>query len=261
MADFLLSELRESRAARGLSQDDFGRLINYSGSHVSAVECGNRAPTKEYVEKVDEALGTGGIYTRLLRRVLTIDAAPVWLREWIEIEREAASLLWFEPAYVPGALQTPDYARATLAGGRFTPEEVEQRTVSRLERQSLLSREPAPLIVFVLDEAVLRSGPDSPGLMHAQLQRLVDSAELPTVQLHVVPASAGLYLGKAGAFILAEMPDGSRVAHVDTQLNAQIVSGPADIASLGKAWEAVRSEALPRRQSLDLIKEAAKTWT
>lgn len=255
------TELRVARSGRGLSQDEFGKLLNYSGSHVSAVECGNRAPTKEYVAKVDEALRTGGVYGRLFRKVIAVDAAPAWLREWIEWEREAASLLWFEPAYVPGALQTTTYARATLAGGRFTPEEVEQRVASRLERQSLLSREPAPLVVFVLDEAVLRSGPDAPGVMREQLERMTEEAALPHVHLHVVPSSAGLYLGRAGAFILGETPDGTRVAHVDSQLNAQIVSGPADIASLAKVWEAIRSEALPRRQSLDLIKEAAKTWT
>ncbi|RAO57040.1 hypothetical protein LUPAC06_03227 [Micromonospora saelicesensis] len=40
----------------------------------------------------------------------------------------------------------------------------------------------------------------------------------------------------------------------------QIVDAPADVAKLAKTWEIVRNEALPRRQSTELIKEVAKSW-
>ncbi|SCL22074.1 helix-turn-helix domain-containing protein [Micromonospora inyonensis] len=259
---YVLSELRLFRASLGLSQDDFGRTIGYSGSHVSSVETGGRPPTKEYMKAVDEAYETGERFGRMLRELAQLDSTPTWLREWIEFEREATTLRWFELAYIPGLLQTERYARATLVGGRFGADEVEQIVASRLERQAILSRKQPPQLIAVLDEAVLRRPVlDQPGLMAEQCDHLATLAAEEHIQVHVVPADAGMYLGLAGQFIIAELPDGARVAHADNQLTAQIVDAPGDVAKLAKTWEIVRNEALPRRQSFELIKEVAKSWT
>ena len=118
--DYVLGELRLFRASVSLSQDEFGRRIGYSGSHVSSVETGCRPPTKEYMGAIDSHFDTGGRFERMLRELAPLDVNPTWLREWIEFEREATTLRWFELAYVPGLLQTERYARATLTGGRFS---------------------------------------------------------------------------------------------------------------------------------------------
>ncbi|MET7803147.1 helix-turn-helix domain-containing protein [Micromonospora chersina] len=260
--NYVLGELRLFRAALGLSQDDFGRTIGYSGSHVSSVETGGRPPTAEYMKAVDEQHHTAGRFGRMLRELGRLDTTPAWLREWIEFERDAATLRWFELAYIPGLLQTERYARATLAGGRFSPKDVDQAVASRLDRQSILDRERPPQLIAVVDEATLRRPVlDQPGLMAEQLEHLVEQAGREHIQVHVVPLDAGMYLGLAGQFIIAELPDGARVAHADNQLTAQIVDAPADIAKLAKTWEIVRNEALPRRQSIELIKDVAKSWT
>ncbi|WP_406075426.1 helix-turn-helix domain-containing protein [Micromonospora sp. NBC_01638] len=260
--DYVLEELRLFRAGFGLSQDDFGRGIGYSGSHVSSVETGCRPPTKEYMRAVDAHHETNGRFQRMLERLAQLDAEPAWLREWIEFEREATTLRWFELAYVPGLLQTDRYARATLAGGRFDVEDIDRIVASRLERQSILQRPRPPQLIAVLDEAVLRRPVlDQPGLMAEQCEHLAQLATAEHIQVHIVPADAGMYLGMGGQFIIAEMPDGERVAYADNQLTAQIVDASADIAKLAKTWEVVRNEALPRRQSIELIKEVAKSWT
>lgn len=260
--NYVLGELRLFRVSVNLSQEEFGRKIGYSGSHVSSVETGGRAPTREYTKAIDDQFATGGRFERMLRELAPLDTHPVWLREWIEFEREATTLRWFELAYLPGLLQTERYARATLAGGRFTPEECDRIVASRLERQAILSRQRPPQLIAVVDESVLRRPVlDAPGLMAEQVDRLVELAALEHVQLHVVPVDAGMYLGLAGQFIIAELPDGTRVAHADNQLTAQIVDAPADVARLAKTWEIVRNEALPHRQSIERIKEVAKSWT
>jgi transcriptional regulator with XRE-family HTH domain len=130
-ATFLMDELRRTRIAANLSQEDLGKLINYSASHVSAVETGARSPRADYLAAVDEALHTGGLFTRVLDEVVILDHALPWLRDWILIEREARALRWFEPTWVPGLLQTEAYARATLAGEMLTPDEVDQLVGSR----------------------------------------------------------------------------------------------------------------------------------
>ncbi|MGI5146621.1 Scr1 family TA system antitoxin-like transcriptional regulator [Plantactinospora sp. CA-294935] len=84
---------------------------------------------------------------------------------------------------------------------------------------------------------------------------------MPSVQVHVVPSDVGLYPGLAGSFIIATMEDNRQYGHLDHQIGTDIIERPGDIANLARSWEAVRSEALPNRQSLDLIKEVAKRWT
>ncbi|MEU8425552.1 MULTISPECIES: helix-turn-helix domain-containing protein [Micromonospora] len=261
--DYVLEELRLFRAGLGLSQDELGRAIGYSGSHVSSVETGGRPPTREYMSAVDEAYKTGGRFGRMLRELSKLDHTPAWLRQWIEFEGEATLLRWYEPAFVPGILQTEAYARTTLAsGGLLLPEEVDQRVASRLDRQSILTREaPAPLVA-VLDVMVLRRKVnDQPDVMAEQVAHLAKMAELPHVHIHVVTEDAGVYSGLQGGFILATLGDGSVVAHLDHQVRAQVVNLTDDLATLQRVWEAIRGDALSRRQSLQLIKEAAQTWT
>ncbi|GIG86502.1 hypothetical protein Pen02_14380 [Plantactinospora endophytica] len=185
----------------------------------------------------------------------------MWLRGWIEWEREATALRWYELAWVPGLLQTEAYARATLAGESLTADETDRLVSSRVGRQAILQRDRPPLFVAVMDESVLRRHVDGDkALMREQLERIIACAQLPAVQVHVVPANVGMYPGLGGPFILADLPDGVRAAHVDSQVRAQIVDGTADIATLARRWERIRGKALSEEQSLDLLREVARSW-
>lgn len=187
---------------------------------------------------------------------------PPWLREWVDWEREATALRWFEHAWVPGLLQTEAYARATLRGEPLTPAEVDDLVASRTERQSILHQERPPLLVAVVHEQVLyQSAYGDRGLMREQVDHLLKSATLPTVQVLVVPRDIGMYPGLGGGFIIAELPGRQRVAHVDSQAKAQIESDADEVATLNHRWERIRSEAFPRSQSIDLIRKAAGSWT
>ncbi|MET7969990.1 DUF5753 domain-containing protein [Micromonospora sp. NPDC005305] len=228
---------------------------------MSAIETGCKPPTLSYLAAVDEALATGGYFATLWDELVKGDAAPVWLREWIEIEREAIALRWYEHAFVPGLLQTEGYARATFRAARVPTSHLDQRVAARMERQAVLSRDPAPQLFVVLDEMVVRRACGGSDVMAEQLEHLMACAQQPHIQLHIVPTSAGIYSGLAGAFILADLSDGSRAGYVDNQLAAQIVEQPDGVASLGLSWDAVRGEALPLGLTLDVLQEAAKTWT
>nr|WP_117669424.1 DUF5753 domain-containing protein [Micromonospora sp. MW-13] len=184
---------------------------------------------------------------------------PVWLRQWVDWERAAVALRWFELAWVPGLLQTEAYARATLAGESLSAREVEQLVEARVGRQAVLHRDRPPLLIAVIDEAVLWRPVDGDrDLMREQCEHLAACARLPSVQVFVVPASVGMYPGLGGPLILAELPDGEQVGHVDSQARAEIVTETADVATLVLRWERIRGEALSRAQSLDLITKAAE---
>jgi hypothetical protein len=187
---------------------------------------------------------------------------PQWLREWVDWEREAVALRWFEHTWIPGLLQTEKYARATLAREALTPCEVDELVASRLGRQAILRCDRPPLLIAVVFEGVLyQSAYGDRELMREQLEHLASCAALPSVQVHVVPSDVGMYPGLGGGFIIAELPAGEHVAHADSQARAQIVNDAADVATLSRRWERIRGEALPRSQSLDLIRKAARSWT
>ncbi|WP_431879985.1 Scr1 family TA system antitoxin-like transcriptional regulator [Micromonospora marina] len=187
---------------------------------------------------------------------------PVWFRPWVDIEREAVALRAFQLAWVPGLLQTEAYARATFIGQPLTVDEVTDLVTARLDRQGILTRPRGPLYVVVLDEQVLRrAAAGDRALMAAQVTHLLACAELPNVQLHVVPADTPTYPGLDGPFVIAELRDGNRVAHVDSQARAQIIEQPSEIATLERRWERIRGEALPRARTLELLREVAAAWT
>ncbi|MEU3455216.1 Scr1 family TA system antitoxin-like transcriptional regulator [Micromonospora sp. NPDC006766] len=187
---------------------------------------------------------------------------PAWFRPWSDIERESVTLRCFELSWVPGLLQTEGYARATLAGEALTADEVDRLVSARIGRQSVLRRERSPLLIAVLDEGVLwRTAGGDAEMMREQCEYLVECARLPSVQVHVVPAATGMYCGLGGPFVMADLSDGSRAAHVDGQVEALITEDRAKIATLDRRWARITGEALPRAQSLDLIKKAAASWT
>ncbi len=235
-------------------------MINYSGSLVSAVENGQRPPSRDYVTAVDGALRTGGLFERLVSSLASADQSPVWFRDWLIIEQEATLLRWFEPLIVPGLLQTEAYARAIMSGaGLLDATEIEQRVVTRMERQRIIVGAKPPILIALIDEGVLRRSVGDSKIMSAQCDHLLEYVADASIQLHIVPASAGAHAGLAGPFILATGPD-FEAAHLDSPWQAQIVGHKEAVDTLIRRWETIRSEALPRRQSIKLIEEVAKTW-
>lgn len=195
-SEFLLRELRRRRVLAGLTQDELGEKIHFSGKHVSAVELGIRPPKSDFLKAVDEALETGGLFTAIWEDLVKADSAPVWLREWIEHEREARLLRWFEPFLVPGLLQTEAYARAILEwGGLFEPGEVDQRVSSRIERQAILSGPKPPQFFAILDEAVLHRSVGDRDIMARQCEHLIACASRPHIHVQVVPYDVGGHAG------------------------------------------------------------------
>ncbi|GAA3753830.1 helix-turn-helix transcriptional regulator [Plantactinospora mayteni] len=251
LAAFIVAEIREGRKTAGMTQEAFGRLANFSASHVSAVEKRTRALTMDFIAGADRALKTGGVYQRL---VITL-GAPAWLREWIDHEREAVALRSFQNAVLPGLLQTEAYARALLSGALLTGEQVQQKVTERLDRQSILTRDDPPQVIAVVDECVIRRVIGGREVMREQLAHLLKLSATPLVQIQVVPDSIGSYPGLGGPFVLATLPTNADVGYIDSQLQGKVVEQPADVLQLRRAWDAIRGSALAVPQSIELITE------
>ena len=140
---FFGAELRRARTAAGLSQDQLGQRLGYSGAQVGKVETGERAPAQDFAEACDQAFpDAGGLFGRIYQLARRWDGGyPSWFAEWIDSERRATSLRWWEPLLIPGLLQTADYARAILAADPETAEDqLDELVAARLERQAILDR-------------------------------------------------------------------------------------------------------------------------
>lgn len=252
--EYFGSELRRAREAAGLSREDFGKLVCYAPSTVRAFETGERFPQPSLVEGADAHLGTGGLLGRMYEGLLKRDVYPESFRPWIDIEQGASALRWYELAYLPGLLQTEDYARALLRSGRG---DVEARVAARMQRQEILRRDHPPEFVVLIDEGVLRRPVGGREVMWDQLRSLAEAAERWIIQ--VVPWEVDSYVNLDGPFVLATV-EGADLVYTPTHLDGYVLSSAEAVAQVRSRWDAIRAEALPRRRSRELIVEVAESY-
>jgi transcriptional regulator with XRE-family HTH domain len=263
---FFGAELRRARLAAGMSQDQLGRTLSFSGDLIGKIETCERAPSPEFAAGCDAVFPHfDGLFTRLVALARRWDGPyPQWFRDWVEAERQASSLRWWEPMLVPGLLQTADYARAILRVGSDTTEDMLEELVSaRIERQSILDRPKPPELWVGLDEAVLHRPIGSRKIMYDQLLYLADASCRPSITVQVVPAEVGAHAGLLGAFIIAGFDDGApSILYAETAVEGQTIERSAQVRKAALAFDRLRAEALPHGASRDLIgKVAEERWT
>jgi transcriptional regulator with XRE-family HTH domain len=273
-----VDEMRALREQRGWSRADLARETNYSESLIAMVETYGRAPTLALAKALDRAFGTPGFtegsgpddpgtpgtFVRLWHKLRTV-SFPASFRSFVEHEEKAAEFRMFEHSLVPGLLQTEDYARATLSRQPNTTEEqVAELVAARMARQAVLSRKspPPPLVWALLDEGLLYRPVGGPKVMHDQLMHLVALSERPNVTIQVLPYSAGGHSGLAGAFAIADFAAGQSILFKDEISGGQVAEEAAIVAAAALHFTSLRSDALPRAASLDLLtKVAEERWT
>jgi transcriptional regulator with XRE-family HTH domain len=137
------------------------------------------------------------------------DLLPQWFKTYVDLESAAVLIRSYEAQFVPGLLQTEEYMRAVIQGAHLeeSSEGVERRIALRLARQVLLTRERAPRLWAVVDEGALRRPVGGPEVLRAQLERLIETAELPNVTLQVLPFAAGAHPAMIGAFSILRFPE------------------------------------------------------
>ncbi|HVD16042.1 MAG TPA: helix-turn-helix transcriptional regulator [Actinomycetota bacterium] len=137
------------------------------------------------------------------------DLLPQWFKTYVDLESAAVLIRSYEAQFVPGLLQTEEYMRAVIHGAHLeeSSEGVERRIALRLARQVLLTRKRAPRLWAVVDEGALRRPVGGPEVLRAQLERLIETAELPNVTLQVLPFAAGAHPAMIGAFSILRFPE------------------------------------------------------
>jgi hypothetical protein len=143
-----------------------------------------------------------------------------------------------------------------------TEDELDQLATARLARQVILDREQPPLLWAVIDEAVLRRPIGDAKVMNDQLSYLAEMADRPNITIQVIPYSAGCHVGLLGAFVVAEFDDAPGVVYLENAADGQTAEDASVVSTVLLRFDTLRSEALPRGASRDMImKVAEQQWT
>ena len=264
--DFFGAEVRRWRTAAGLSQEQLGQRVGFSGTQVGKVETGERAPSQDFAQHCDQALpGAGGLFLRIYHLARRWDGGyPSWFVEWVQAEGRAITLHTWEPLLIPGLVQTPGYARALFRAWRSarTEAELDQLVSARIERQLIFERPSPPSLWAVIDEGVLTRCVGSPQTMRDQLAHLVDVSDRLRITIQVVPAGAGAHAGLLGAFAIAGFGDAPGLVYLESPDQGQTTQRSSVVVKVSETFDTLRAEALPRGASRDLIRKvAAQRWT
>lgn len=269
------AHLRRLREAQGVSREDAGWEIRSSESKISRMELG-RVGFKE--RDVEDLLTLYGLDDEQERaRLLALareannpgwwhrfgDVLPNWFQSYLGLEAAASLIRNYEVQFVPGLLQTREYARAVVLLGheKATELEIERRVNVRTTRQQLLARANPPQLWAITDEAALRRPMGGSQVMRAQLEALIKATEMPNVRLQVVPFSAGGHAAAGGAFSILRFPerDLPDVVYVEQLNSALYLDKRDDVEQYAAAMEALSITALPPTSSVaflrDLIRE------
>src|SRR6266540_3780358 len=186
------------------------------------------------------------------------DILPSWFQTYLGLEEAAALIRTYEVQFVPGLLQTEDYARAVITHGNpaAPAEEIERRVSLRMKRQQLLTRSDAPPQLWaVVDEGALRRRMGSPAVMGAQLERLIKVSELPNVTLQVLPFHAGAHAAEAGAFTILRFPepDLPDVVYIEQLTGALYLDKRDDAYVHMAAMDRLGVESAPPRTTVEIL--------
>jgi transcriptional regulator with XRE-family HTH domain len=269
----LAAELRGLRTAAGLTREEVSEQTGINPATLYRIETAKVRPQRRTLMAMLDKYGVTDDDKRSELIALSRQAAQLgWLQAYeselpelyttyISFEAEARSVRNYESLFVPGLLQTENYARAVIRGvlPLATDADVQARVDARIQRQESL-RKTEPLRVWaILDEAVLHRQTGGAEVMAEQLEALVRAAGQPQVTLQVIPFTAGAHAGMPGSFVVMDFPDPADPAlvYVDSMAGDLFLEREADVRRYSTTFEHLRATALDPTNSIKMIKKQA----
>lgn len=263
-------ELKKAREAAGMTQEVVSAHFEWHSAKLTRIETARVSVTARDVKDMLVLYGvTDSDYIQAMQALARRSKERSWWTDYkdilrgsfIGLEAEATSERNWEPIIVPGLLQTEAYMRALMvAGSRLRPvQDVDRRVALRLKRQERLTDATDPLhLSAILDGSVLRRGVGGAEVMRGQLARLAEVAELPTVNLQVLPLDAGEHPLMGGPAVLLEFPDAAEldVVYMEGIAGEYSEGEPAEVARYRRVFERLSATALNRRDTLKAITDA-----
>ncbi|UYB38906.1 helix-turn-helix domain-containing protein [Streptomyces sp. Je 1-4] len=268
------TQLRRLREGAGITREAAGDAIRGSHAKISRLELG-RVSCKErdvadlltLYNVTDEAVRAD--FLKLARRTSSPgwwhqygDVLLGWFETHIGLEEAASVIRTYEVQFVPGLLQTPDYARAVAQLGhpRSSPEEIERRVQLRVQRQELLTIADAPRVWAVIDEASLRRPLGGPEVMAGQLRHLLKMTELPNVTLQIAPFSLGGLAAAGGPITILRFlePDLPDIVYLEQLTSALYLDKRDDVDHYLAVMDRLSAQSESPRESMAILERLLK---
>lgn len=251
--------LRDLRTGAGKSFEDAALLLDVAPLTIRRMELARGRWKLPYVKTLLDAYGVPEDEARTFIALVRDanqpgwwhryrDALPSWFSGYVSLEEAASLIRAYEPHYIPGLLQTEDYARSVLRRGvHDQAEEVERRVALRMQRQKLLTGTEPPELWVVMDETVLRRPMVPREVLRAQVDRLIDLLDLPNVKLQIMPFEICAHEGMYGPFHIFRFPheEISDVAYVENLVGAVYLDEYDDVTNFQAALDRMCTQALP----------------
>jgi transcriptional regulator with XRE-family HTH domain len=249
-------QVRLWREAAGMRAAELGAAIGYGENQVYKVEAGKRIPKPEFLDRADEVLGADGKLAAMKKDVAEA-RYPKKVRDLARLEADAVEMGAYGSDNIHGLLQTEEYARALYGERRpaFSEDQVERLVAARVARQSVFERQPAPLLTFVQEEALLRRPTGGRMVLRRQLERLLELGALRHVEIQVMPTETEEHAGLAGSHRVLKLSDGTAVGHNEVQLTSRLITEPKEVQILEMRYGLIRAQALTPRLSRTFIEK------
>jgi transcriptional regulator with XRE-family HTH domain len=262
------TQLRRLREARGITAQQAAKAIRASESKISRIELGRNAFREVDIADLLTLYGIKDTAER--EQMLSLasqanqpgwwhryqDILPTWFQAYIGLEESAESIRSFDAQFVPGLLQTEEYAAAVLELGEFSLAETDRLVVLRKERQRRFTTGGLRLWA-IIDEMALRRPVGGPGLMRAQLEYLLQISDRPGLTLQVTPfPQGGSYLVPSSfsmlSFAAADLPD---VVYLEQLTSAMYLDKQSDVDRYAAAMDKVSATSLTPQRTKEYIQE------
>ncbi|MEU0082568.1 helix-turn-helix transcriptional regulator [Streptomyces sp. NPDC006274] len=267
-------ELRKLRETNGFTCTQVGEALDWSGSKVNRMETGTGRVQPSDVDALCRFYNTNDelrdFLKSLARQAKTKgwwqvhgNGIPSWFSIYIGLEQDISTFRQYQCEFLPGLMQTPAYAvELHRATNQMTADDIQRAVQVRMERQTMLTRTDAPDAWFVVHESTLRNVIGDQALMREQLERVLDSVELPSVTLQVLPFDAGPYPA-TGSFTLMGFPDlgDPDIVYRDGITDAIYLEGDDDVREYTRAFDNLRAAAASPHRSIQLIKSLLKEYS
>lgn len=249
-------QLKLLRVRAALERAELGARTGYSGATIAAFEQGRRIPPPSFIDKVDELLDACGVL-RALKKEVGRAQYPAFFRDAAGLEAEAEELCVYAVQAVPGLLQTEEYTRALLTMRRPLLDEatIEQRVVARTARQGVLTRWPAPLMSFIIDEAVLRRPLGGTQVHRGALERVLRVSQQRNVEIQMMPIDREDNAGVDGPFTVITHKGGKQIAYLEVQGRSTMLTSGDEVRAISARYGIMRSQALSPRETLTHIEK------
>ena len=268
------TRLRGLRNEHNLTVEDVAERLLCSATKISRLETGARRPSLRDVRDLCGIYEVDASTSAELMSLAKEARAAGWWTQYddlnldplIGLEDAAATITCYSMFYMPGLLQTREYAQGiiSIVAPKMDPHVVQQRVDARLRRQQLLSRDSRPRYNVLLDENVIRRGVGSPELIAAQLEKVLETINDGRAVVQVIPFSAGAYATADGYFVLLEFEgraDLWPVVYIEGLAGNQYLDRKGDIARYRECIDYLKARALSPQESESLIAKARADYT